>query len=1036
MPEGELELGKNADGLLEASNKYGTWPVSSSTESKSIDGLTLRVPLGAAPGLAPIGSTWVGPRDAISPESVAASFSAAGALLLPSDVAELRRPQRGALLSVLGHWTTGSKAPVTVVMPTGTGKTETMLSLLVAGEIERLLVVVPSQALRQQVAKKFESLGVLQKLGILPKSVIRPNVGWVEHGFDDPAAVADFVAETNVIVATAAVLQACSEDARSTLLAGCSHLFVDEAHHIAASTWTQIRDEFGEKPTVQFTATPFREDGKHLGGSVLYAFPLREAQRDGYFVPIDYVSVFDLDDQDKAIASKAVEVLRRDLAAGLDHLLMARVGKQARTKDVLALYNELAADLNPVVIHSGLPAAKQKEALTAIEGGKSRIVVCVNMLGEGYDLPALKVAAIHDSQASLGVTLQFVGRFARSTGPTKVNGAATVVVGRSRVDMDPRLRRLYAEDADWNELLSDLSEGAIQEQRELSTFESDFTGPKDIALRQLLPKMSTVVYRSHAVEWQPDAIVPFFGEGQFLTLPLGLNLRERVAWCVIEHSDDVRWGDIRTVQEVTYELFVLYFDQKRGLLFINSSQNSGLFEELAEAVLGEPATRFSGATVYRVFHGVMRLVPTNVGVLDYRNHFRRFSMHVGSDVKEGFPDVEAQTKTQTHIAASGFRAGEPYDISASMKGRIWSHRTAPTLKHWVNWCDEVGTQLLDNSIDLDDVIAQFIYPEDLRKRPELPLLAVDWPYEVYLAGFEAHRIANGDDERSLFDLDLVVDDFGLEGPFKFSIRCDSWTVAVEAEIVGGDLKFATTPAGAKFVSARKETLLADWLDRNGLILSLGDEAVIEPSGKLLRPKREAKSYQRGKLLTIDWAGIDLSKESQGAAKAANSVQARMIRELQTEAAWDVQIDDDGSGEMADIVSLMEVDGELLVRLTHCKYSSRGPGSRVGDLYEVCGQAQKSTMWRRQKIQKLFGNLERRARQKLAGGRGEPFEVGDVRALARLMDRAPLLRPRFEIDIVQPGLKAAAVSDAQLELLASTETYLLQAANARLRVYCS
>ena len=150
----------------------------------------------------------------------------------------------------------------------------------------------------------------------------------------------------------------------------------------------------------------------------------------------------------------------------------------------------------------------------------------------------------------------------------------------------------------------------------------------------------------------------------------------------------------------------------------------------------------------------------------------------------------------------------------------------------------------------------------------------------------------------------------------------------------------------------------------------------------------------------------------------------------------MQIDDDGSGEMADIVSLKEMDGELLIRLTHCKYSSRAPGSRVGDLYEVCGQAQKSAMWRRQKLQKLFANLERRARRKVAGGRGEPFEIGDVQALAKLMDRAPLLRPRFEIDIVQPGLNAAGVSNSQLELLASTETYLLHTASARLRVYCS
>ena len=35
------------------------------------------------------------------------------------------------------------------------------------------------------------------------------------------------------------------------------------------------------------------------------------------------------------------------------------------------------------------------------------------MLGEGFDLPALKVAVVHDPQKSLAVTLQFIGRFTR-----------------------------------------------------------------------------------------------------------------------------------------------------------------------------------------------------------------------------------------------------------------------------------------------------------------------------------------------------------------------------------------------------------------------------------------------------------------------------------------------------------------------------------------------------------------------------------------------------------------------------------------------
>ena len=38
--------------------------------------------------------------------------------------------------------------------------------------------------------------------------------------------------------------------------------------------------------------------------------------------------------------------------------------------------------------------------------GESRIVVCVDMLGEGFDLPELKIAAFHDIRRTLAVAPQ------------------------------------------------------------------------------------------------------------------------------------------------------------------------------------------------------------------------------------------------------------------------------------------------------------------------------------------------------------------------------------------------------------------------------------------------------------------------------------------------------------------------------------------------------------------------------------------------------------------------------------------------------
>jgi superfamily II DNA or RNA helicase len=331
----------------------------------------------------------------------------------------------GAVHAVLGYWTTKRATPATVVMPTGTGKTETMLALLVAARPTRLLVLVPSEALRAQIADKFETLGVLQELGIISSTALRPVVGRIQHRFDDTETASQFTERCNVIVSTPPALNQCAPEVRDAILSACSHLFVDEAHHVAARTWSEVREAFAERPVVQFTATPFREDGRHLQGRSVYSFPLREAQRQGYFSEIDYTSVIDFDDVDRELVRVSVDRLRNDLGQGYDHVLMARVNGIPRAKAVLDQYAEAAGDLNPVIINSRMPKKQQTAALKALRSRESRIILCVDMLGEGFDLPALKVAAVHDPHKSLGVTLQFIGRFARTSTNGNFGGAST-----------------------------------------------------------------------------------------------------------------------------------------------------------------------------------------------------------------------------------------------------------------------------------------------------------------------------------------------------------------------------------------------------------------------------------------------------------------------------------------------------------------------------------------------------------------------------------------------------------------------------------
>lgn len=1028
-------------GALEVRNNYGRWSAASAGQPLDPGLLWAKLPLGAKPGDALTRATWNTPSALmrLSPSDVLETFK--DAITFNEGTNEnpgLRSPQLGAMHAVLGYWTTKRTTPATVVMPTGTGKTETMLALLVAARPSRLLVVVPSDALREQVASKFETLGVLQELGIVSSSALRPVVGRVQHAFTAVNTAMAFAEACNVIVATPQSLSACRPEVRAALLGACSHLFVDEAHHVAANTWSTIRDDFADRYVVQFTATPFREDGKHLQGRTVYSFPLREAQDQGYFSQINYTSVIDFEDVDRSLAEQSVARLRADLQAGFDHVLMARVSGIPRAKEIKPYYDKLVPDLEPVIISSQLPKGQQREALKALTERKSRVVICVNMLGEGFDLPALKVAAVHDPQKSLGVTLQFIGRFARTSSTGKY-GEASTFVARSEIEVDKRLRTLYAEDSDWNLILRNLTEAAVQEQQDVSDFEDGFTSlPEEVTLRSLLPKLSTVVYQATRNHWEPQNIVDFFGEDNLLTLPIGLNIDAGVAWCVVENRKNVRWGDLKTIEEVAYELYVLYFDTDNKLLYINNSANDGVFEDLADAVLGPGAARFTGSTVYRVMADIDRLVPTNVGVLDAHDQFRRFSMHVGSDVTASFSQAEAGTKSQTNISGGGYRDGEHVNISASLKGRIWSHSTARSLKHWCDWCDSIGEKLLDDTISIDKVIGQFILPETLTGRPEGVLLAVEWPWLIHTMQADNVRLSYQSSVHEAVYTDLVPDTDSSSGQFRFTVKTGAWELTYEAAVEKGRLRYrCTTDEEVKVVRARSEQRLSDWLNDNGLIFILDDDRIIE--GDLLyKPTWDKEPFDRAKLTPFDWAGTTLTVESQTKDRLTDSIQYRAIAELKAEAEpWDIILDDDGSGEIADIVAIRLDQEGMLIRLVHCKYShGDSAGARVADLYEVCGQAQKSIMWRRSDLRPFFRALDNRARRKQKRDAVSPFEVGDIKKLYEIQDKATVLRRRMEMIIVQPGVSASKATTQQLDLLASTQAYLKTTINAPLTVWCS
>ncbi len=937
----------------------------------------------------------------------------------------LRTPQRGALHAALAHWSICEDA-ATIVMPTGTGKTETMLALLVDQRLERLLIVVPTAALREQTAAKFERLGVLVGAGVIGSGALYPVVGTLEHRPRTPGEVEEYFRCCNVVVTTMGVISGCNDDVQRKMAEMCSHLFIDEAHHIQAPTWEKFRRFFTNKAVLQFTATPFRGDGRHVDGEIIYNYPLRKAQAEGYFRPIDFLSVrqYRSDRADEEIARAAVEQLEQDLKRGLNHVVMARTSSIARAEKVHEIYRRVTTAHNPLLVHSEMSSREKREALRKFRGGESRIVVCVNMLGEGFDLPELKIAALHDAHKSLAVTLQFIGRFTRARDDI---GDAVVVANVADVKIAESLRQLYAEDTDWNLLLPTLSEGATGREVQRAEFLGGFAdAPTEIPLQNIFPKMSTVVYRTNCADWRPDEVEEMIDEARLYYGPT-VNHDRKVLLFVTHEREPVPWGFIRGIHNTIWDLYLLHWDSKRNLLFINSSNNGSLHEDLAKAVAGDDVERIRGEAVFRTLHGIDRLILMNLGLNSSLSRAVRFTMHAGANIREGLAEAHLQNKYKSNLFGRGFENGEKASMGCSYKGRIWSHRAAKDVSEWVEWCHDVGEKLLDETISVEGILEHVLIPEEIGERPPLVPLAIDWPDEFLQRSEEVIEVDVAGEVVPFYEAGIELMNHEPQGSLRFRVFTEDNSVEYEMRFTEEGVQYVPVAEDAvEIVVSRKRQGLPErfreeypivWFENGALLLH---DLLLPPSAGDRVP------FNRERIEAWDWTGIDLKKESQRTEKRSDSIQYRVIQELLREDQdpdYDIVFDDDDTREAADVV-VIKVEGErLIVHLFHCKYSSEDdPGARVNDLYAVCGQAQRSVFWRGD-VQRLFAHLRRREEARLRRHDVSRFERGDFALLDGISRGAPFLTPEFKISIVQPGLSKSEASVDQLDLLAVTELYL-------------
>lgn len=964
------------------------------------------------------------------------------------DIPGLRTPQIGALHAISAHFAVGQKfEPATVVLPTGTGKTETMLAMTVYRRLPRVLVIVPSDALRTQIAQKFASLGVLPQARVVPDEIARPWVCKMTKALTRIEDAAAMLEQSNVIVTLPNTLRKSSPEAVAHLIEGCTDLIVDEAHHVSAPSWAEIRDRFDERRITQFTATPFRRDNKRIDGKIIFNFKLGDAQAAGYYRPINLETVEeygDEEDRDRAIAEAAVKALRRDREElGLDHLLMARTRTTERADAVVALYQQLAPDLKPQVVYAGTGRTQaNKEALDALlDRGTdgARIIVCVDMLGEGFDLPNLKVAALHDTHKSLAITLQFIGRFTRK-GDEETIGEATVVANIADHETEQKIENLYAEGADWDALIKRLSEARIEDELKLQDVVMSLKQQGDLhdhlSLWNLRPSLSTQIYRTKCADWHPERFVdvlPTDAESWY-----ALSEGDSILVAVVHRSSTVKWGNYQNLFDTSYDLVLAYWDREARALFMYSSDYKGLrTEKMAQEITDEHTELVHGPSIFNILNNVELPLVKNLG--SSRVGAISFTSYFGPNVTDGLASIEKRESSLNNIACLGYEDGERVLWGGTQrKGKVWQ-QSSGTISEWLEWCRKTWLKV-SNEEDVDaNITRDFLRPQKLdRAHPSVPV-SIQWGEQTQLRFNDKQFFRFADAEQPLYLADLEIVSVADNGNITFRIYTESdaseYVFKIDPELPGGYGYSKVSGPDVYYRTANNAPIsIIEYLRTDPFIIRYAD-GTHSYNCYHIPVRLDAGAFPRDRLEAWDWDGIPLNQESMHKAGAEDTIQYRAFEQIAGD--YELVFNDDGCGEAADLVALREVDDDTIrLCLVHCKGAKGAKVSNdIENFYTVCGQAQKSIAVKHGGVQTLYFDLKRRQETWMKTGTSR-FLKGDMKTLAYFKEKARKAKLEFEVIIVQPGGSAELLSDDILRLLGTTELFLVKTSAAEFRVVVS
>ena len=998
----------------------------------------------------------------------------------------LYKNQIGAIGAALSHFSIKND-PALITMPTGTGKTAVMIVLAYALKAEKVLVVTPSQLVREQIANSFRNQKVLVDKKIVPGGRKLPKVYELINIIEDAKEWERILKEYDVIVAIPGTLNKITDLSSTVGSKAFDLVFVDEAHHSRANSWITILETFSAAKQLLLTATPFRRDKKDIQARLIYNYPLKQAYEDGLFSKINFVPVktqlFNTpEDKNIAIAKKADEVYKG--RAHQEHRIIVRTDRKAQADLLHDIYSNHTT-LNLVVVHSKLSSSTIKSRIKQLTNGEIDGVICVDMMGEGYDFPALKIAAVHIPHKSLAITLQFVGRISRTN--TAEGNVATLIAGEHEFKIESH--QLYKDDTkDWSVILPDLHKLKIQKTEDEQEFFDSF---EDISE----PTPPLALQYEEPINVEDDDLLPFFHAKVYKVIPPpGYLSRENddefelidihktinfagtdslsnpfirhhhvsqthgVAIHIVAELKTPSWyikDDL--LKDVKNEFFVIYFDKDNSLLFICATvKETELYEHIAEQYLGEGVIHDMVHLPHlkRALAGWLEPKMYNLGLKSRKNkgNSESYKQIMGSQAQAGVLPSDKYSYTRGHSFGGAYDTVLKRNVilGITSSSKVWS-LDEKKIKYFVEWCAELARKIGDPEMDkltllLSDLDSGTIVDEF----PNVPVFFADWDAKQYYHDTKVVFVdADGEavETSPVFACEINVvsqsKTLTVLSVSKNGIECRlNYTLMPKAKFEYAHdtlFKIAVT-RGAHFGST--STFLAII---NETPINLFYQNLSKLDGKVLFEfnKEKLRTINIDRIKSHTWpANVDIKKEFYTPTQlAANKISGKndlSIHDYIIELAkkeYDVVFYDHGSLEIADVIGLKKGKAQFW----HCKKQDGDrPRCSVDDIYEVCGQAVKSVNWANRNL--LVKQMYDRADNNNSNEKLKKGTLQDLKAILESFDN-PIIP--VEITIVQPGLKTNGFDTNQQKafesiklLLSGGESFLQDVSSCTLSVLAS